>query len=49
MNTQEYEYHLDHLKNMDPDQLVAELDLSTDEILDAFAPQVEQFIRENYG
>ena len=49
MNTQEYEYHYDNLANMDPDELVCELDLSTEEILNRFAPEIEAHIRDNYG
>jgi hypothetical protein len=39
---------LNKLRNMDPDDLVGELDLDTDEILDKMWEKVEFYIEENY-
>lgn len=49
MNVQEYEYHLENLRNMDPDDVVGELELTTEEILEAFESRVDFYIRDNYG
>lgn len=39
---------LHKLSNMDPDDLVAELKLETDEIIDKFWETIEYYIEENY-
>jgi hypothetical protein len=39
---------LHQLRNMDPDVLVAELDLSTDALVDVLWEWVEQYIEEKY-
>ena len=49
MNRQEYEYHYENLLNMDPDVVVGELDLSTEDLLNAFEFRVEEYIKDNYG
>lgn len=35
-------------KNMDPDDLVCELDIQTDELIDKFWEKIEITIEENY-
>ncbi len=49
MNDEDFEYHLNHLKNLNPDQLVADLELTTEEILDAFSATAEVFIYKEFG
>lgn len=49
MNAQQYDYHYENLANMDPDDVVGELELTTEEILEAFPSRVDFYIRENYG
>jgi hypothetical protein len=49
MNPVDWVYHWDNLKALDPDQLVSDLELTTEEILDAFHNKAEEFINENYG
>lgn len=49
MNKQEYDYHYENLLNMDPDEIVGELELTSEDILNAFEWRVEQFIKDNYG
>jgi len=39
---------LHKLRNMDPDMLVAELDVNTDTLIDVLWEQVEIYIEENY-
>lgn len=39
---------LHKLRNMDPDMLVAELNASTDELMDVLWEHVEHYIEENY-
>ena len=49
MDRNDYEYHYHHLEELDPDQLVCELDLSTEEILAAFPVRVREFLEKHYG
>lgn len=49
MNEQDYQYHYDNLEALDPDQLVADLDLSTEDILARFPTEARRFILDNYG
>ena len=39
---------LHKLRNMDPDDIVSELKLETDELIDKFWEKVETYIEENY-
>lgn len=42
-------YHWSHLKELDPDQLVSDLNLTTEEILNAFHERAEEFIQKEFG
>jgi hypothetical protein len=41
-------YHLDNLRELDPDQLVSDLNLSTQEILDAFPQRAIDFVIKEF-
>jgi len=49
MNIIDYNYHLDNLRELDPDQLVSDLNLSTEDIIMHFPCEVRDFIEENFG
>jgi len=49
MLQQDKEYHLVNLEALDPDQLVNDLELTTEEILDAFGARALAFIEREYG
>jgi len=42
-------YHMENLAALDPDQLVSDLQLTTEEILDAFEQIAEDFIEREFG
>ena len=42
-------YHYENLSMLDPDQLVSDLNLTTQEILDAFHDRAVQFIEKEFG
>jgi len=46
---QDYMYHYDNLRALDPDQLVSDLNLTTNQILEAFHEEATEFIEENFG
>ena len=48
MKMQEYAYHWDHLEALDPDQLVGDLQLTTEQILEAFPKEAMEFIRREF-
>lgn len=48
MDIQEFIYHIETLRNLEPEELVADLRLTAEEIVDAFPDQVEAFIKENF-
>ena len=45
----DYLYHIENLKALDPDQLVSDLGLSTEDIIEAFPAEVDDFIEREYG
>lgn len=45
----DYEYHYGNLEALDPDQLVCDLELTTEEILAAFSQRARDFIEREYG
>lgn len=49
MNDIDMLYHMENLRNLDPDQLVGDLNLSTEEILDAFTLRAVAFIEKEFG
>jgi len=49
MNAVDRVYHWANLKELDPDQLVSDLNLTTEEILDAFHERAEEFIQKEFG
>lgn len=49
MDGADWVYHWGHLKALDPDQLVSDLQLTTEEILDAFHDRAEEFIQKEFG
>ncbi len=49
LNGPDWVYHWDNLKALDPDQLVSDLNLSTDDILEAFHDRAEEFIQKEFG
>jgi hypothetical protein len=49
MNDIELLYHLENLQALDPDQFVSDLNISTDELLEAFQERALKFIREEFG
>jgi hypothetical protein len=49
MKLYDFDYHLENLKALDPDQLVSELGVSTEDIIDAFPAEVDRFIEREYG
>jgi len=49
MDRNEYEYHYKLMEALDPDQLVADLELETEDIMVRFPTEVRRFIEENYG
>ena len=49
MNDLDLLYHMENLRMLDPDQLVGDLNLSTEEILDAFTARAVEFIEKEFG
>lgn len=49
MNEQDFRYHWENLEALDPDQLVSDLGLSTEDILTRFRDVAEDFIEREYG
>lgn len=49
MTPQDAQYHWENLEALDPDQLVADLGLTTEEILHAFAHVAVEFIEKEFG
>jgi len=49
MNEIEFKYHWDNLEALDPDQLITDLNLSTEDILSAFGHRAREFIEREYG
>lgn len=49
MEPQDFMYHLENLQALDPDQLVADLGLTTQQILDAFPLEATEFITKEFG
>ncbi len=49
MEWNEYVYHLNLLEALDPDQLVTDLGLTTEDIIAAHPEKVKAFIEDNYG
>lgn len=49
MNDTDFVYHLSNLEALDPDQLVADLGLTTEQLLDAFGREVDAFIEREFG
>ena len=49
MNEQDFRYHWENLESLDPDQLVSDLGLSTEDILTRFRDVAEDFIEKEFG
>lgn len=49
MNDTDFTYHLNNLEALDPDQFVADLGLTTEQLLDAFPLEAEAFIEKEFG
>lgn len=49
MELHDFQYHMTNLEALDPDQLVADLGLTTDQILNAFMPEAIEFINKEFG
>ena len=49
MNESDFNYHWGNLEALDPDQLVADLGLTTEDLLDAFSYEAQLFIEKEYG
>lgn len=49
MNDVDYVYHWENLRSLDPDQLVSDLNLSTEDILRAFQHEAQTFIEQEFG
>lgn len=49
MLTEDFKYHMDNLRILDPDQLVSDLNLSTEDILSAFHEEAREFIEKEFG
>jgi hypothetical protein len=49
MNTTDFDYHMKNLRELDPDQLVSDLGLTTEEILAAFYKDAAAFIYKEFG
>ena len=45
----DFEYHMGHLEALDPDQLVCDLELTTEELIAAFPARAREFIEREYG
>jgi len=49
MNEYDLQYHMVNLSQLDPDQLVSDLGLTTEQILSAFHKEAEDFIEREFG
>lgn len=49
MNEQDFLYHLENLYELDPDQLVSDLNLTTEQIIKAFPNRVISFLKKEFG
>ena len=49
MTPQDLMYHFENLQALDPDQLVADLGLTTQQILAAFTQEAVEFINKEFG
>lgn len=49
MNNEEYMYHLSIMLEQDPDVVCCDLELTTEELIEAFPQRVREFIKENFG
>jgi hypothetical protein len=49
VNNEDVVYHLENLRALDPDQLVTDLNLTTDELLSAFMEEALEFLEREYG
>ena len=49
MNYEDFAYHWGNLEALDPDQLVSDLNLTSEEILDAFETRAREFIEKEFG
>lgn len=49
MEWEDFNYHWENLEALDPDQLVSDLGLTTEEILDAFTYKARKFIEKEFG
>lgn len=48
MNFVSFMYHWNNLKELDPDQLVTDLELTTEDILERFSHEAEEFIKREF-
>jgi hypothetical protein len=49
MNNEDFAYHMENLRMIDPDQLVSDLGLSTEDLLNAFWEEAREFIEKEFG
>lgn len=49
MNIVDFAYHMENLRMLDPDQLVSDLRLSTEDILSSFHDEAREFIEKEFG
>jgi len=49
MEPQDIMYHWYNLEALDPDQLVTDLEITTEELLEAFSEQAYAFIKQEFG
>ncbi len=49
MNDIDMLYHHENLRALDPDQLVSDLNITTDQLLAAFSQRAIDFIEEEFG
>ena len=49
MQPEDILYHWENLAALDPDQLVSDLNLTTEELLDAFTERAALFIEKEFG
>jgi len=49
MDDYDHTYHWMNLRELDPDQLVSDLNLTTEEILQAFPRKAEEFNEKEFG
>ena len=49
MTQEDFDYHFANLQELDPDQLVSDLNLTTSEIMVAFPKKVDDFIDKEFG